>query len=111
MYEIELSDGTKLTGLTLSGNTFFTKEQLKREQFTGKLDGVKIVSTDANDQTLCGYYAHMKLGTLQDTRHIHGLPGGTYFILEDTASTVTEIDRMNAKIEYLAMMSDIDMEG
>ncbi len=111
MYAIEFKDGTKLEGLTLNGDMFFSPATITKEFFTGKLNGVKITSDDEAEQSHCGEYAHMLLIDAGSTKGIPGFPAGSYFVLEEKCRPMIEREQNRADIEYLAMMSDIDLEG
>ena len=110
MYSIELSDGTKLTGLKLSGDNFMSASELTESTFSGKLRRVTITSDDADDQALTGVYEHMRLETLEHVTKVPGLEPGYYFVLKAIPAEELEKLQTAAKIEYLAMMSDIDLE-
>ena len=110
MYTIELTDGTKLEGLTFDGNIFQTSAKLTRTDIEGKRSRVKISSDDETQQGFTGEHGPMRLVTLQDTTKIAGIPDGTYFKLVDLTEGELASMKLAANLEYVAMMSDIDLE-
>ena len=111
MYSIELSDGTKISNLKLNGDNFYSAAPISAGIFAGKLRRVKITSDDAEEQSYVGEHEHMRLEGIQHITKSPGLEAGYYFVLKEIPSDELERLKTTANIEYLAMMSDIDLEG
>lgn len=103
-WKITLADGTKLENLRLNGNNFVSESEITENDFKGKLLKVKIEGTNEDGQEITEEHNHMEL--VQITHY----EDGYYFVLRDISEA--ELDKMKIKsdIEYLAMMSDIDLE-
>lgn len=105
-YTIKLSDGTILSGLELSGNNYISKHAVSEATFAGKLGHVEIsYSGDDEFPAKTESYDHMRLASVKN----YGVKG-YYFVLEEIPRAELEQLKLAGKIEYLAMMSDIDME-
>lgn len=52
MVTIKLSDGTKLKDISLNGDTFVSKSELKDSVFEGKLDKVEITDSETKETTV-----------------------------------------------------------
>jgi len=62
MYKIKLKDGKELKNLTLNGNNFISKTEIKDSDLTEEnLTTVEITSNDANEQTMVGTFKNMFL--------------------------------------------------
>ena len=102
-WKITLSDGTQLTDLRLNGNNFVSEAEVTEDTFKGKLSKVnfegkvngKAFSQECNQMELV-QIAHYK--------------DGYYFVLREITQEELEKIKTRADIEYLAMMSNIDME-
>ncbi len=99
IFKITLSDGTQLENLRVNGNNFVSATKITENTFKGKLSKVKIESENFNQE-----YSNMEL--VQITHY----DDGYYFILRKISQE--ELDKLKTKadIEYLAMMTDIDLE-
>lgn len=98
-WKITLSDGTQLKDLKLSGNNFISETKVTSEMFEGKLSKV-IVEGQENGQPVKNEYGQMELILIDDH----------HFVLR--ALSQDEIDKMKMQgdIEYLAMMTNTDLE-
>lgn len=103
-WEITLSDGTKLENLRLNGNNYISNTEITEDDFKGKLSKVIIKETTEDGQVTTQEYEHMEL-----VQVVH-YEDGYYFILRELSSTELKEIKMQSDIEYLAMMSDIDLE-
>lgn len=103
-WEITLSDGTKLKNLRLSGNNYISNIKITENDFKGKLSKVIIKETAEDGQTITQEYEHMELVQI-----IH-YDDGYYFVLRELSEAELKERKMQGDIEYLAMMTDIDLE-
>ena len=99
MYTIRLADGTKLKGLGKNGNNYISATEIDESIFTDNTS--EIVITDEN-----GVEEVIKNAVfIQQMR----FPDGYYICF--TQKTVTELafEKMQSQIDYVAMMTDIDI--
>ncbi len=98
-WKITLSDGTRLENLGLNGNNFISGAKITEDDFKGKLSKVIIEGKDFKQE-----YNNMELV------QIAHYEDGYYFVLREISQEELDKLKMQSDIEYLAMMSDIDME-
>lgn len=103
-WKITLADGTKLENLRLNGNNFVSESEITENDFKGKLLKVKIEGTTEDGQEITEEHNHMELVQI-----VH-YEDGYYFVLRDISEAELDKMKMKSDIEYLAMMSDIDLE-
>lgn len=95
-YTITLSDGTKLRDLSLNGNNFISKTRVITEDiFDFNLSPVMI-----------GDEEHEQMALVQIQEH----EDGYYFILRDLSQAEKAEAKMKSDIEYIAMVSGIELE-
>jgi len=99
-YTITLSDGTELSGLALNGNNFISTEEVTEETFEGKLTEVTI--SDGETEEIIEDAELIQISTL--------VPGEWWFIIRKIPEDVMRERRMQANIEYIAMMADVDLD-
>lgn len=99
-WKITLANGTQLKDLKLNGNNFISETEITEDIFEGNLSRVVIEDEEGNVQE----YEHMQLIQI-----VH-YEDGYYFILRELSKDELERIKIQADIEYLAMMSDIDLE-
>lgn len=100
-FKITLADGTQLKNLKLNGNNYISKTEITEDDFKGKLSKITIENeTDKTSEEL----EHMELVQI-----VH-YEDGYYLVLRQLSAD--EIDKIKTKadIEYLAMMTDVDLE-
>lgn len=100
-WKITLSDGTQLKNLKLSGNNYISKTKITEDDFKGKLSKITIENeTDKTSEEL----EHVELVQIVHYEDVY------YFVLRQLSAD--EIDKIKTKadIEYLAMMTDVDLE-
>lgn len=102
-WKITLSDGTQLKNLGLNGNNFISEKEITEADFKGKLSKV-IVEGIEDGQDVKQEYEHMELVQI-----VH-YEDGYYFVLRELSQQELKEIKMQGDIEYLAMMSDIDLE-
>ena len=101
-WKITLSDGTQLKDLKLSGNNYISKTKITEDDFKGKLSKITIENeTDKTSEEL----EHMELVQILD----YG-DKGYYFVLRQLSTDEIDKLKMQGDIEYLAMMTNTDME-
>ena len=103
LWKITLSDGTKIENLRLNGNNYISEEKLTEDDFKGKLSKVTIEGSE-DGQEIKKEYEHMELVQI-----VH-YEDGYYFVLRELSATELKEIKMQSDIEYLAMMTDIDLE-
>ena len=110
-FTITLADGTQLTGLELNSNNFVSSKEVTEDTFRGKLSKVTITGdTEADDYGLIGEHKHMELISVAHyTQAVHGCKDGYYFVLRDIPHTELERLQTRGDIDYLAMMTGINL--
>ncbi len=103
IWKIILSDGTKIENLRLNGNNFVSNVEVTAEMFQGKLSKV-IFECNTDGKVLKQECEHMELV------QIAHYEDGYYFILREIPNEELERIKTQADIEYIAMMTDIDLE-
>ena len=98
-WKITLSDGTKLENLGLNGNNFISEAEITEDDFKGKLSKVTVEGKDFKQE-----YNNMELV------QIAHYEDGYYFVLREIPQEELDKLKMQSDIEYIAMMSNIDME-
>lgn len=100
-YTITLADGSVLTDLTLSGDDYISKTLLTEDTFTGKLSTVTISASDGTSEILTNaslnFFAHYA--------------DGWYFQLIQPSEEEIRQEKIRADIDYIALMSDIELEA
>ena len=102
-WKITLSDGTKLENLGLNGNNFISETKITEKDFKGKLSKVVFEGKveEKNFKQECNNMELVQIAHYED---------GYYFVLREIPQEELDKLKMQSDIEYLAMMSDIDME-
>lgn len=101
-FKITLADGTQLKNLKLSGNNYISKVKITEDDFKGKLSKITIENEiDKTSEEL----EHMELVQILD----YG-DKGYYFVLRQLSADEIDKLKMQGDIEYLAMMTNTDME-
>ena len=98
-WTITLADGTTLEGLTLNGNNYVSGNPLTDADFAGKLEHVTI--TDGETTT-----------ELTNVELVQCMQYGTeyWFVLREMTAAELTAAKVQASIDYIAMMADIDLE-
>ena len=102
-FKITLSDGTKFENLKLSGNYYITQKEITEKDFKGKLSKVIIEETEDKKPTK-NEYTHMELIQI-----LH-YEDGYYFALRELSQDEIDKITIQSNIEYLAMMTGVDLE-
>ena len=98
-YTVTLSDGTELTDLTLNGNNFISTEEVTEDTFAGKL--LEVTISDGETEEVLHNAELIQISTL--------VPGEWWFILREIPADVLRERKIQANIEYIAMMTDVDL--
>lgn len=102
-FKITLSDGTKFENLKLSGNYYITQKEITEKDFKGKLSKV-IIEEIEDKKTTKNEYTHMELIQI-----LH-YEDGYYFALRELSQDEIDKITIQSNIEYLAMMTGVDLE-
>lgn len=108
MYTIKLNDGTTIDGLTLERNIFWRTEEITPAMLRGKLSPVTITRGADDDASedwagMNGYHEHMRLCYCRPEN-------GKYAIaLSDIPDDEFRNAVRDANIEYIAMMTGVDL--
>ena len=97
-FTITLSDGSKLANLEMNGNNFISKSLVTEATFEDNLTNVLI-----SDGTTEVEHTHMELVQIQE------IDDKYYFVLRDLTETELEHIKDRADIEYIAMMTDVEL--
>ena len=100
MFKLILADGTEIKNLTRNGDNFISDTKVDESLFAGNLTTLTI--TDGEDVTIEMNNAEL----IQQIEY-----QGKYWLCfrELSERELKDID-MEAKIEYLAMMTDVDID-
>jgi len=103
LWKITLSDGTQLENLKLNGNNFISETKITEDDFKGKLSKVTFEGKieEENFKKECNNMELVQITHYED---------GYYFVLREISQEKLDKLKMQSDIEYLAMMSDIDLE-
>lgn len=97
--KITLSNGTELTGLELNGNNFISSTKVTEDTFAYGLTGVQIQIGDTVEE-------HEEMELVQ----ILKIEGRYWFVLRDLTAQELVNKKTKSDIEYLAMMSDVELD-
>lgn len=98
IYKITLTDGTVINDLKLNGNNFISSTEIEESVFDGNLLTVTI--TDGEEDEI-----HTAMGLVQ----ISKVGSSSWFVLRDIPETELAFIKMQSDIEYVAMMSEIEL--
>ena len=110
-FTVTLADGTQLTYLELNSNNFVSSKEVTEDTFRGKLSKVTITGdTEADDYGLIGEHKNMELISVAHyTQAVHGCTDGWYFVLRDIPATEMEKIQNRGDIDYIAMMTGVEL--
>ena len=102
-WTITLADGTQLKNLGLNGNNFISETKITEKDFKEKLSKVIFEGKveEKNFKQECNNMELVQIAHYED---------GYYFVLREIPQEELDKLKMQSDIEYIAMMSDIDME-
>lgn len=98
IYKITLSDGTIIDNLRMNGNNFISLVEVEDSLFDGKL--LKVTIDDGEKEEV-----HDNMELIQITK----MGDEYWFILRDISKTELDLIKMRSDIEYVAMMSEIEL--
>lgn len=98
IYKITLADGTVIDNLRLNGNNYISDKELTADMFLGNL--AKVIVNDGERDTV---YENMEL--VQIVKHDEEY----WFVLRTMTKRELQDLKNRADIDYLAMMSDIEL--
>lgn len=102
IYTVVLADGTELNNLGLNGNNFVSYEDIDSDIF---MDNCSPVTISYND----GENVHEEVHENMELVQISKIDNNTLFVLRDISDEELARIKMQADIEYIAMMSDIEL--
>lgn len=97
-YTIILSDGIVLDNLKLNGNNYISTIPLTEDIFKNNLIPVVIITNEVEN-----HHEHMKLIQVKQYGNEY------WFVLEDVSEEEIRASKLRADIEYIAMMTDIEL--
>ena len=100
---ITLADGTVLSNLIVNGDNFLSPTKITRNTFDNTLSPV-VISITENGRTITTEHAHMYL--LQITHPDEYW----WFVIQDIPENDLLMADVYGKLDYLAMMSDIEFD-
>jgi hypothetical protein len=103
MYTITLADGTVLSDLTLNGNNYVSKTPIEKSVLSSK--NLKHISI--NDGKVTKEYDNQVLEQLTTYEEDDGKE--YHFILRDKTGDEIFREDVDAKLDYLAMMTEVDL--
>lgn len=98
IYKITLSDETVLDNLRLNGNNFISSSEIDESVFDGNCSIVTINDGEKDE-------VHMNMELVQ----IIKVNDKYWFVLRDVPETELAFVKMQSDIEYVAMMSEIEL--
>ena len=97
-YKIILTDGQTIDGLRLNGNNFVSSSPIAESIFDDNLSPVTIYENGVPS-------VHENMELVQVTR----MGGEYWFILRDITQKELDEIRLRADVDFIAMMSDIEL--
>ena len=94
IYKITLADGTVINNLKLNGNNFISSTEIEESIFDGNLLTVTIKD---------------EIHTNMELVQISKVGSSYWFVLRDIPETELAFIKMQSDIEYVAMMSEIEL--
>lgn len=98
IFTIILSDNTQLTNLKMVGNTFISQTPIPASTFERRLDSVTFT-----DGMMSNTHGPMELVSITNQGNV------THFELRDLTNEEILSRKFQGDIDFLAMMSDVDM--
>ena len=99
IYKITLADGTELSDLHLNGNNFVSDTPVTKEQFEFNCSPVTI-----SDGTYTETHENMELN------HLQVIDGQYYFVLLDIPEDELWKRKVTADIQYISMMTEVELD-
>lgn len=99
MVKLILADGTKLTGFTQNGTNFVSQKQVDESVFE---DNLSTLTIDDGDTQTVMHNAEL----IQQVQYADGW----YICFRERTEQEMQYAALNGKLEYMAMMTGVDME-
>lgn len=99
IYRITLADGTEIGNLRLNGDNYISDTVIDKAVFTGNCSPV-IISDGTSEEI------HENMELVQITEQV---AGEYWFVLRDVSAEELVRIKMQSDIEYVAMMSGVDL--
>lgn len=100
-YELTLSDGSKISDLSLNGNNFVSKTEVTEDMFKGKLSTV-LITDDYGGSMQLENAELLQIATYPDME-------GWFFIIRETPEEILFKRKVMGDLDYLAMMTDVEI--
>ena len=100
MATVILADETRLADLELNGDNFISEEELTEDMFENNLSPVIIDTED-------GRTTHQHMALVQITHP----DGRWWFVLRDITDAELREAKIRGDIDYIAMMTDVELEA
>ena len=99
MYTIKLSDGTELKELGKNGDNYISATEIDESIFDDNTETVTITDEDGNETILknAEFIQQMKF------------PDGYYICFREKTQTELYMENVQSQIDYIAMMTDVEM--
>jgi hypothetical protein len=98
---LTLADGTTIENLRLNGNNFVSEEKIDESIFEDNL--THVTATNSNGDV------EYEFNNAELVQQVH-YDDGWYFVLRELSAAELRELAIDAKIDYIAMMTDVDME-
>lgn len=103
-FDISLANGTSLEGAYMNGSNYVFDHEVDESSFRGLINPVTITAhVPGVEEDVVEEHENMFLGGIIEY-------GGEWYVgLLDTPQDVIDRERTQANIEYIAMMTDVDL--
>lgn len=92
---ILLADGTEISNIKVNGDNLISETDIKEHLTPSNLVNVKFDGADLGTMKLAGYVEY---------------PDGYHFVLLEKKQSELEIEKLSAKLEYVAIMTDVEVD-
>lgn len=92
---IRLADGTEISNIKVNGDNLISETDIKEHLTPSNLVDVKFDGADLGTMKLAGYVEY---------------PDGYHFVLLEKKQSELEIEKLSAKLEYVAIMTDVEVD-
>lgn len=92
---IRLADGTEISNIKVNGDNLISETDIKEHLTSSNLVNVKFDGADLGTMKLAGYVEY---------------PDGYHFVLLEKKQSELEIEKLSAKLEYVAIMTDVEVD-
>ena len=106
-YTLALSNGKVFTGLAISGTCFVSNSPVYEADFTGGMNRV-VLSGTSDDEFSAAPYENGELPLVRFGR-VFQADGKYYFYLEAVSSEELARESTRADVDYLAMMTGVEL--